>query len=140
MTAKSLADIGLVRFSQRRPGSKPVGTGFVIDDRHIITCAHVVNASIGRLLNAPERPDRVGMVEVRRDEQWIGVEVTLAEWKPLTEDKRGDVAVLEMTAGRPEGVSAVPLGRPHLSMDHRFSVQGFPDGTLIGASGLIRAR
>jgi hypothetical protein len=137
MAAETLAGIGLVRFSQ---GSRPVGAGFVIDDRHIVTCAHVVNASIGRPLNAAGRPHTVGMVAVRRERQWIPVEVRLAEWKPLTEDKRGDVAVLEITAGRPDGVSAVPLGRPHPTVDHRFSVQGFPDGTLIGASGLIRTR
>jgi len=66
------------------------------------------------------------------------VEVTLAEWIPLTEDKRGDVAVLEMTAGRPDGVNAVPLRRPQHGSPIRRS--RFPDGTLIAATGWIRTR
>jgi len=60
--------------------------------------------------------------------------------RSITEDKRGDVAVLEMTAGRPDGVNGVPLRRPQQSVDHRFAVQGFPDGTLIAATGWIRTR
>jgi hypothetical protein len=137
MVIEPFADVGLVRFSR---GTHPVGAGFIVDDRHIVTCAHVVNASLGRELNTAERPDTVGPVAVRVGGEWIPVEVTLAEWIPLTADKRGDVAVPEMTAGRPTGVSAVPLRRPHQSEDRRFEVQGFPDGTLIGATGVIRAR
>ena len=113
---------------------------FIVDvpaHRHL---SHVVNASLGRALSAAERPAKVGPVAVRVGGQWIPVEVTLAEWIPLTEDKRGDVAVLEMTAGRPAGARAVPLRQPHPSMDRRFAVQGFPDSTLIGATGVIRAR
>ena len=98
MATETLADVGLVRFSR---GTRPVGAGFIVDDRHIVTCAHVVNASLGRALIAAERPDTVGPVAVRVGGEWIPVEVTLAEWIPLTEDKRGDIAVLEMTAGRP---------------------------------------
>ena len=109
----------------------------MIDDRHIVTCAHVINASIGRPLNAAERPDRVGLVEVRCDGQWIEVAVTLAEWKPLIEDKRGDVAVLEMTAGRPGGVSAVPLRRPHPTVDHRIlQLSALPRNPLKTVAGL----
>src|SRR6185295_7198602 len=137
MAIENLADVGLVRFSN---GRRPVGAGFIVGDRHIVTCAHVVNASLGRALDSAERPDTVGAVAVRVGGEWIPVEVTLAEWIPLSEDKRGDVAVLEMTAGRPAGGSAVPLRRPHPSEDRRFAVQGFPDGTLIGATGVIRAR
>ena len=137
MAAEPFADIGLVRFSW---GTRPVGAGFIVDDRHIVTCAHVVNASLGRALNTAERPHMVGPVAVRVGGDWIPVDVTVVEWTPLTEDKRGDVAVLEMTAGRPAGASAVPLRRPQQSEDRPFAVQGFPDGTLIGATGVIRAR
>ena len=137
MAAEPFADIGLVRICQ---GSRPVGAGFIVDDRHIVTCAHVVNASLGRALIAAGRPDSVGAVTVRAGGDWIPLDVMLTEWIPLTEDKRGDIAVLEMTAGRPDGVSAVPLRRPQQSDDHRFAVQGFPDGTLIAATGWIRTR
>ncbi|MCZ4589594.1 serine protease, partial [Rhodococcus opacus] len=139
MATETLADVGLVRFSM---GTRPVGAGFIVDDQHIVTCAHVVNASLGRALIAAERPDTVGPVTALVDREWIPVEVeVVAEgWIPLTEDKRGDVAVLKMIAGRPEGVSAVPLRRPHQTEDRRFAVQGFPDGTLIGATGVIRTQ
>ena len=62
MAIETFADIGLVRFSW---GTRPVGAGFIVDDRHIVTCAHVVNASLGRALIAAERPDTVGPVAVR---------------------------------------------------------------------------
>ena len=62
MAAERFADIGLVRFSW---GTRPVGAGFIVDDRHIVTCAHVVNASLGRALIAAERPDTVGPVAAR---------------------------------------------------------------------------
>jgi hypothetical protein len=68
------------------------------------------------------------------------VEVVPEGWIPPTEDKRGDVAVLKMTAGRPAGATAVPLRRPHQTEDRHFAVQGFPDGTLIGATGVIRTQ
>jgi hypothetical protein len=74
--------------------------------------------------------------------EWIPVEVEVVPegWIPPTEDKRGDVAVLKMTAGRPAGATAVPLRRPHQTEDRHFAVQGFPDGTLIGATGVIRTQ
>ena len=53
----------------------------------------------------------VGPVAVRVDGQWIPVEMTLAEWIPLIEDRRGDVAVLEMTAGRPAECRTAAAGR-----------------------------
>ena len=103
MAIETFADVGLVRFSR---GTHPVGAGFIVDDRHIVTCAHVVNAALDRrALIGAERRDAVGPVAVRVGGDWIPVEVTLAAWIPLTEDKRGDVAVLEMTAGRPAGVA-----------------------------------
>jgi hypothetical protein len=32
---------------QRRGSAAPAGVGFVIDDTHIVTCAHVVNTALG---------------------------------------------------------------------------------------------
>ncbi len=32
----------------RGGSAAPVGVGFVVDGQHIVTCAHVVNAALGR--------------------------------------------------------------------------------------------
>ena len=37
-------------------GQKPVGLGFVVDRHHVLTCAHVVNAALGRDLKEPAPP------------------------------------------------------------------------------------
>jgi hypothetical protein len=42
--------VGRAAFTVRvlRSGSAaPAGVGFVLDDKHVVTCAHVVNAALG---------------------------------------------------------------------------------------------
>jgi len=134
----SYADIGLVRLTFQM---RPVGAGFVVGDRYILTCAHVVNASLGRDLFTDDRPDGLVCVDVRIDGQWHSVDVVVVEWVPCSrQGNRGDIAVLEMTSVPSEGIRAVPLRRLRRSEDHPFSVQGFSDGVLIGATGWIRCR
>ena len=35
---------------------RPVGAGFLVTSRHILTCAHVVNAALGRGEYESDRP------------------------------------------------------------------------------------
>jgi Trypsin-like peptidase domain len=131
-------DVGLVRIWG---STRPVGAGFVVDNRHVVTCAHVVNTSTERDNTSAELPRSVGRVEVRVGTRWVPIEVDLLAdgWMPLTEDKRGDVAVLKIRGELPAGARAVPLRRPHRGGDRRFRTQGFPDGVLFGATGVIRS-
>ena len=41
---------------QRSGSAIPAGVGFVVDDTHIITCAHVVNTALGRDQRAQDKP------------------------------------------------------------------------------------
>jgi len=129
-------DTGLVRISGPYG---PVGAEFVVDDTHIVTCAHVINAALDLDLRAAERPQTLAGVEVhvRVARTWARVEVVLDPdgWAPLTDNHRGDIAVLTMTHGRPAGAGVVPLQRPDPAEDHLFRCQGFPTGTLIAAGG-----
>jgi hypothetical protein len=34
----------------------PAGVGFVVDERHIVTCAHVVNTALARDQRAQDKP------------------------------------------------------------------------------------
>ena len=140
MSPTLAADTGLVRISGPYG---PVGAGFVVDDTHIVTCAHVINAALDLDLRAAERPQTLAGVEVhvRVARTWARVEVALDPdgWAPLTDDHRGDVAVLTMTPGRPADAGVVPLQRPDPAEDRLFRCQGFPTGTLMAAGGRIRA-
>jgi WD40 repeat protein/energy-coupling factor transporter ATP-binding protein EcfA2 len=42
----------------------PAGVGFVVDERHIVTCAHVVNSALGRDKRAQEKPGLAVRVDV----------------------------------------------------------------------------
>ncbi|ATL25159.1 Two-component hybrid sensor and regulator [Streptomyces formicae] len=42
----------------------PVGVGFVVGERHIVTCAHVVNAALGRDRTVRDRPADTARVQV----------------------------------------------------------------------------
>ncbi|GGJ56635.1 hypothetical protein GCM10010121_079150 [Streptomyces brasiliensis] len=49
----------------RSPASgAPIGLGFVVGDRYIVTCAHVVNAALGREKHHRERPHDGARVQV----------------------------------------------------------------------------
>jgi WD40 repeat protein len=49
---------------QRSGSGAPVGVGFAVDDRHIVTCAHVVNTALGRDQRAQDRPGEEARVQV----------------------------------------------------------------------------
>ncbi len=41
---------------QRAGSAAPAGVGFVVDDTHVLTCAHVVNTALGRDQRAQDKP------------------------------------------------------------------------------------
>ena len=49
---------------QRSGSAAPAGVGFVVDETHIVTCAHVVNTALGRDQRAQERPGPLVRVQV----------------------------------------------------------------------------
>lgn len=113
------------------PDQQPVGCGVVVghgEDVLVLTCAHVVNAALGRERNASDVP--AGSVLVApwfaREEQ-ARAYVTHGGWVPVAGDDSGDIALL--VAGGPlASVGAAPLrpwgARPRLS----FQCLGFPGG------------
>jgi len=90
--------------------SDPVGMGLVVEKRHIVTCAHVINAALGRDQRAQERPGQ--SIRVQVDFPLLGgaeapsKSCRVVEWKPppLSGVKGGDVAGLELNDGE------LPLG------------------------------
>jgi WD40 repeat protein len=124
---------------------RPVGGGVVVDERHVLTCAHVVVDALGDAITPVQPPQ--GTVEVdflTADAAPATARVVAGGWVPPDRTGRGDVAVLELPGPLPEGVVAAPLRRVARLRGDRFEVVGFPRGsgyeTGVSASGVLGGR
>lgn len=117
-----------VAIHRHRQTLSPIGAGVVIDQRRVLTCAHL-------LLNGNERLDQVwltfpkagiGLVEPCRVTRFTIADGTLNHGR--------DVAVLELDAPVPAGVTPAPLRcvPPGHAVMRDWWAFGFPDGEVAG--------
>lgn len=99
-------------------GDLPVGTGMLVDARHVITCAHVWQDAAG-----PQGADPVH-VQFPFADRAVRPASIVAE-RPVG-PQYGDVAVLRIDGEPPAGASPVRLVLPGSVAGHRFEVWGFP--------------
>ncbi len=144
MAEDDRAAAGLVRVRGR--SGKPVGGGLLVAVGDsgvgcVVTCAHVVNAALGRPALEPAAPPGDARVPL---DVWMGNRWVPCEGQPVSEGwwprtgHRGDVAVLEAVV--PAGVAPPRVQLPVRGKDRRFTAHGFPEGHPdgIGSHGLIR--
>ncbi|MEV4494505.1 serine protease [Micromonospora arborensis] len=126
-----------------------LGAGIALDDRHVLTCAHVVSAggetaSPGTEPTWPVLVDLVGQAVSRT----VPARVMPGCWWPPTDDGRGDITLLELAEPVPQGPFA-PLRRVRRTWDRRVIMYGFPEtlehgvfveARLTGRSGAGRER
>ncbi|UVS78510.1 hypothetical protein Actkin_02243 [Actinokineospora sp. UTMC 2448] len=108
-----------------------IGAGMMLDEWHLLTCAHVVEAVGGRY--GKPVVDFVGIPQARS-----GVASVVEDgWVPVTEDERGDIALLRLES--PERrVCGAPLRRMLLRDDQLVRAYGFPEGAEAGMWTLAR--
>ncbi|WP_229402125.1 trypsin-like serine peptidase [Micromonospora okii] len=91
----------------RGDGGLVLGSGTLLGDRHVLTCAHVVDRAAGRRGAASVEPPAVRvLVDLVRLPHLAarGARVAPGGWAPMAADGRGDVALLELgdpVAGQP---------------------------------------
>jgi len=114
-----------------------VGAGFLVRERHILTCAHVVAEALG--LNSAEAPPDWAEVHLNFPLLAPGKYFTthVCHWKP-----DADVTGLKMTTDGPNGSKAVRLVASDDLWGHSFRACGFPAGYGDGVwvSGVLRGR
>ena len=86
---------------------KVVGAGFLVGPRQILTCAHVVNAALGRPRGAGERPELPVEVDWPVTAPGRQVLTRVAVWIPRGPMGEGDIAGLEFEGEPPEGSSVL---------------------------------
>jgi len=119
-----------------------IGAGFLISDRHLLTCAHVVTAALSIPRDTLEMPE----CDVELDFPLLlpGGRITakVVFWQAVNPGQVGeDIAVLEVApTALPSGATSVRLVKIDEPWGHSFRIFGFPinrdDG--IWAGGVLR--
>ena len=120
-----------------------VGAGFLVSDRHLLTCAHVVAAALSIPANTQPKP--TGYIEL--DFPLIApgqkVKSKVVFWQPINPSQSGeDIAGLELEDILPIGIQPVRLVAAEDFWGHSVRIFGFPQGHDRGiwADGILRDR
>ncbi|NER50930.1 MAG: trypsin-like peptidase domain-containing protein [Symploca sp. SIO1A3] len=123
-----------------------VGAGFLVSDRHLLTCAHVVAEALSIAQNTPEAP--AGKVDLDfpliAPGQIFSAKVVFwrpVQLEPLTSPEQGeDIAGLKLDGNSPVGSHPVRLVSTTDTWKHPFRIFGFPNQREMGvwASGVLR--
>ena len=117
-----------------------VGTGFLVNDGYLLTCAHVVAGALGIPVMTKEplaeessfgRSIKVDFPFSSQNHDPIQAETVF--WEPVGEYKtQGDIAGLRLQGKLPKGIRPIALvmsdSKTEHYRDHRFHVFGFPNG------------
>lgn len=98
-----------------RPDGETVGTGFLVSEELVVTCAHVVVAAC-----------KVGSQVTIVFHHTSGQVAADVDPKYLQDAKDEDIAILKIRDPLPEGIKPLSLGSSAGTSGHRFKTFGFP--------------
>jgi|tagenome__1003787_1003787.scaffolds.fasta_scaffold20811321_2 hypothetical protein len=108
-----------------RRGAGVVGGGVLLAGGRVLTCAHVVNAALGRPRDARERPRELVAVDFPLQGLHGGA-ATVVAWSPPIEFGQGDVALLELTGDPLTDQAPLALVDRAVASDEELAIFGFP--------------
>jgi len=119
-----------------------VGAGFLVTEKRVLTCAHVV----AQALNIPQDTSEIPSNEIFLDFPLVAANRNLTakvvKWLPVQPDGSGDIACLELLGKPPKEAHPVLLITEDKLWGHPFRAFGFPAGYDNGVwtSGVLRAK
>ncbi len=134
-------DTSLVRIHTKAGGV--IGAGFLVGERHILTCAHVIAQALGLANDAKDLPSSTVSLDFPQLARHTLLSAKVIFWDPVQEDGQGDIAGLELLDEPPIGAEAVHYFAPAKQVwDHPFRALGFPSGYDDGvwATGRLLGR
>jgi Trypsin-like peptidase domain len=123
-------------------GDNVIGAGFLVSDRHLLTCAHVIADVLGLANNTLDIPN--GEIEFDLPLLEAGQRATarVIFWRPVSPGQIGeDIAVLQVELAEiPKEAQAIRLVAAVEPWGHQFRIFGFPEDSDNGvwASGVLR--
>ena len=129
---------GLVRIFDQ--DNLPVGAGFLLSDRRVVTCGHVIAAALGFDDNLPL--DGEVCLDFPLLPKNTPMRARIAHIQTYQDGKVDDIAILELLAEPPDGALALSFTRSMPQWGQAFRVCGFPSGRGDGtwADGVVRER
>ena len=133
-------DPSLVRIHTKAGGV--AGAGFLVGERHILTCAHVIAKALGLAYDAPDQPSSTVSLDFPQLASHTLLSAKVIFWDPVREDGQGDIAGLELLDEPPVRAEAVRFAPADQVWEHSFRALGFPSGYDNGvfATGRLLGR
>jgi hypothetical protein len=121
--------------------SAVVGAGFLVADRHLVTCAHVVAAALNLPQNTQIQPESAIEIDFPLVAPGQKVLARIVFWQPMNPGHpTEDIAGLEVLQPVPSAAQPVTLSLSQDYWQHPLRVFGFPKGHDDGlwATGILR--
>lgn len=119
----------------RKSNGTVVGAGFLVQEKYVLTCAHVVAQALGISLYTPEKPLEDVHLDFPSIEPGKILKARVVIWREVQENNSfpppedgEDIAVLKLETDPPVGAIPAPLLSKNNLEGHRFAAFGFPDG------------
>ena len=116
-----------------------IGAGFLVTDRHLLTCAHVIASAFNLKEYSPDLPSSPVALDFPLLAPGNRLTGHVTVWQPPQADS-GDIAVVELDAGPPPNPRPIRLVDAEDMWGHPFRACGFPANYENGvwASGVLR--
>jgi tetratricopeptide (TPR) repeat protein len=127
----------------RRTTGEVVGAGFLVGEKHILTCAHVVAEALGIAQDHVDQPEDSVQLDFPLLAPGKKLTAQVVVWQPPRPSGHGgDIAGLELDALPPPEASPARLVAAENLWGHFFRALGFPRGNEGGtwASGILLDR
>jgi hypothetical protein len=126
----------------RRTNGEVVGAGFLVGEKHILTCAHVVAEALRIAQDQVDQPEESVQLDFPLLAPGKNLRAQVVVWQPPRPDGRGDIAGLQLDAPPPPEASPAHLVAAKNLWGHSFRAFRFPRGNEDGtwASGTLLDR
>jgi len=121
-----------------------VGAGFLISSEYLITCAHVVNESLGLIVTSTKKPTDIDIIECDFPiiASGTSLKTTVEVWYPvkINSNDPQDIAILKLKDSVPlqaQRVSLITYKIGDLS-DHNYKAYGFSRNEGVWSDGKIQ--
>lgn len=136
----SKPDLSITRIYDRS-NQKVVGAGFLVSNKYILTCAHVIAFALNIDSTSHQKPTEEIRLDFPTIEAGGFISAKVDFWLPVKPNTSPeDIAVLRLIESPPISAKPAVLSMEDLLLNHQFDALGFPDGRENGAwvEGIIK--